>query len=59
MGGSYILIIKSRYDDIFKKPYVGERVQGHLAYLSQDKTQSLFYLYGDFDGWMIGPEPGQ
>jgi len=36
----------------------GERVHGRLAYQSEDKAQSLFYLYGEFDGWLLGPNPG-
>ena len=36
----------------------GQVLHGRMVYQNVNKTQSIFYILGEFDGWLLGPKPG-
>ena len=32
----------------------GQMLHGRLVYRHQDNNQHIFYIYGEFDGWLLG-----
>ena len=32
----------------------GQRLHGRLVYKHQQHQQHIFYIYGQFDGWLVG-----
>ena len=37
--------------------YTGQTLHGRYVYQHQNFTQSIFYIFGEFDGWLLGPTP--
>lgn len=37
----------------------GQLLHGRQVYQHENWTQSLFYIYGEFDGWLLGPRPDE
>ena len=33
----------------------GQTLHGRQVYQHENWTQSIFYIYGEYDGWMLGP----
>ena len=38
--------------------FSGENLNGRMVYVNKKATQRIYYLYGEFDGWMLGPQKG-
>jgi len=36
----------------------GKVLHGRMIYQNVNRTQSIFYILGEFDGWLLGPTPG-
>jgi len=36
----------------------GQILNGRMVYQNENRTQSIFYVLGEFDGWLLGPKPG-
>ena len=34
--------------------HTGQTLHGRLVYKHQDMDQYIFYIYGEFDGWLLG-----
>ena len=34
--------------------HTGQTLHGRLVYKHQDLEQHIFYIYGEFDGWLLG-----
>jgi hypothetical protein len=37
----------------------GENLHGRRVYRHENGSQFIFYVYGEFDGWLLGPNPGK
>jgi len=37
----------------------GQTLHGRQVYQHENWTQSIFYIYGEYDGWMLGPRPDE
>ena len=35
----------------------GQTLHGRYVYTHQNFSQSIFYIFGEFDGWLLGPTP--
>jgi len=35
----------------------GQVLHGRMVYQHENWTQSIFYIYGEYDGWLLGPTP--
>lgn len=35
----------------------GQILHGRMVYQNENRTQSIFYILGEFDGWLLGPTP--
>eukprot|EP00092_Neocalanus_flemingeri_P018794 GFUD01020352.1.p1 GENE.GFUD01020352.1~~GFUD01020352.1.p1 ORF type:complete len:382 (-),score=64.82 GFUD01020352.1:299-1444(-) len=35
----------------------GQILHGRMVYHHENRTQSIFYILGEFDGWLLGPAP--
>jgi len=35
----------------------GQILHGRMVYQHENWTQSIFYIYGEYDGWLLGPTP--
>ncbi len=38
---------------------IGDNLHGRQVYRHENGTQHIFYVYGEFDGWLLGPRPGK
>jgi len=37
--------------------FTGQTLHGRYVYQHANFTQSIFYIFGEFDGWLLGPTP--
>ena len=42
---------------LLEREFTGQRLHGRYVYQHENFTQSIFYLFGEFDGWLLGPTP--
>ena len=36
-----------------------DTLHGRQVYKHETRNQSIFYIYGEYDGWMLGPRPDE
>ena len=46
-----------QWDRMGTYSYTGQTLHGRYVYQHENFTQHIFYIFGEFDGWLLGPTP--